>query len=275
MKQSISIITAIISVFQLTAQTLPANGSGYPTGTYKREQRVITTFINSVNKPNNLKINVRSVGKCYVANNAAAGYTNAEYTYTEISGIRKEDGKVIDMGNPIEDKTNYAYKVVYNNQGTASSVEGRTIYMDAVTNDNLHDLTEGAYFHYFLHDEKPRSIGETWTDDHFSYPLTGHIPMTLKFEKIEKTPEGKTAAKLLISGDVELKDHWGMVIDEAHEMNMKGSITGYIHVDPNTKRVLRIKSELTMKGDIIYNDKPIPYEIEMKIREWEMNPKGK
>lgn len=47
---------------------------------------------------------MRTIGKCYVRS-SAAGETTAEYTYTEISGIRREDGVVSDLRNPIEDKT--------------------------------------------------------------------------------------------------------------------------------------------------------------------------
>ncbi len=270
-------ILQLISIFLLGnsfSQTIPVLTNGYTTATYKREQRIISKFKSPSQKPYDLQANMRTVGKCYVRSNAA-GETTAEYTYTEISGIRREDGKVSDLGNPIEDKTEYAYKVIYGTDGRTNHVQGREVYMDAVMNDNLHDLTEGAYFMYFLHNEAPRKIGDTWKTDMFSYPLTEHIPMDLTFSKVETTPEGKTAARVDISGNMEYKDHFGMILDELYEMNLTGNISGYMHVDMKTNRILRIKAVLNLKGDVIKEGKNEPYEIEIKINEWEMNPLGK
>jgi hypothetical protein len=256
------------------AQTIPVLTNGYQTGTYKREQRIISKFLCKAHKPNDLQANMRTVGKVYVRSNAS-GETTAEYTYTEISGIRREDGVVSDLGNPIEDNTVYAYKVIYGKDGRANYVQGREVYMDAVMNDNLHDLTEGSYFMYFLHNTAVRKIGDTWKTDMFSYPLTEHIPMTLNFSKVEKTPEGITAARIDISGNLEYKNHTGMILDEIRDMNLTGDISGYMHVDMKTNRILRIKAVLNLKGDVIKEGKNEPYEIEVKINEWEMNPIGK
>jgi hypothetical protein len=58
-------------------------------------------------------------------------------------------------------------------------------------------------------------------------------------------------------------------------MNLTGNISGYMHVDMKTNRILRIKAVLNLKGDVIKEGKNEPYEIEVKINEWEMNPIGK
>jgi hypothetical protein len=57
-------------------------------------------------------------------------------------------------------------------------------------------------------------------------------------------------------------------------MNMSGTISGYMHVDMKTNRIFRIKAVLTPNGDILKNGKNVPYEIEVKINEWEMDPVG-
>ncbi len=274
MKKLLGYTFSLLLTGLLQAQTIPVLTNGYTTGTYKREQRIISKFKCATEKPNDLQANMRTVGKCYVRSNAA-GETTAEYTYTEISGIRREDGKVSDLGNPIEDKTEYAYKVIYDQNGRANYVQGREVYMDAVMNDNLHDLTEGSYFMYFLHNTAPRKIGDTWKTDMFSYPLTEHIPMDLTFSKVENTPEGATAARVDISGNVEFKDHTGMILDEMYEMNLSGNITGYMHVDMKTNRILRIKAVLNLKGTVLKNGINKDYDMEIKINEWEMNPLGK
>lgn len=274
MKKYIFQLITLLLLGNISAQTIPVLTNGYTAGTYKREQRIISKFKSPTQQPNDLQANMRTVGKCYVRSNAA-GETTAEYTYTEISGIRREDGKVSDLGNPIEDKTEYAYKVVYGTDGRAQYVQGRDVYMDAVMNDNLHDLTEGAYFMYFLYNESPRQIGDKWTTDMFSYPLTEHIPMNLTFSKVETTPEGKTAARIDISGNMEYKEHFGMILNELFEMNLEGNITGYMHVDMKTNRILRIKAVLNLSGDVIKEGKKQPYTMEVKINEWEMNPLGK
>jgi hypothetical protein len=273
MKKYILQLIAILILGSASAQTIPVLTNGYTTGTYKREQRIISKFKCATQKPNELQANMRTVGKCYVRSNAAKE-TTAEYTYTEISGIRREDGVVSDLGNPIEDKTVYAYKVIYDSDGRANYVQGRDAYMDAVIKDNLHDLSEGSYFMYFLHNKATRKLGDKWTTDMFSYPLTEHIPMDLTFSKVEKTPEGLTAARLDITGNVVLKDHTGLLLDEIYEMNMSGTISGYMHVDMKTNRIFRIKAVLTLNGDILKNGKNVPYEIEVKINEWEMDPVG-
>lgn len=273
MKKYILQLIALIVLGSTSAQTISVLTNGYTTGTYKREQRIISKFKCATQKPNDLQANMRTVGKCYVRSNAAKE-TTAEYTYTEISGIRRTDGVVTDLGNPIEDKTEYAYKVIYDSDGRANHVQGREVYMDAVMNDNLHDLTEGAYFMYFLHNEATRKLGDKWTTDMFSYPLIAHIPMDLTFSKVEKTPEGLTAARIDISGNVVLKDHTGLLLDEIYKMNMAGTISGYMHVNMKTNRIYRIKAVLNIQGDILKNEKNIPYEIEVKINEWEMDPVG-
>lgn len=165
--------------------------------------------------------------------------------------------------------------MVYGTDGRATYVQGRDVYMDAVMNDNLHDLTEGAYFMYFLHNTAPRKIGDTWQTDMFSYPLTEHIPMTLTFSKVEATPEGKSATRVDISGTMSYPKHMGMILTDAYEMNLTGDISGYMHVDMKTNRILRIKAVLNLKGKVTINNKEEDYTMEVKINEWEMNPLGK
>jgi hypothetical protein len=271
MKQLKLLLLSLLCTGISIAQTIPVLTNGYKTGTYKREQRIISKFLCKAHKPNDLQANMRTVGKAYVRSNPN-GETTAEYTYTEISGIRREDGVVSDLGNPIEDNTVYAYKVIYGKDGRATYVQGRDVYMDAVMNDNLHDLTEGSYFMYFLHNKEVRKIGDTWQTDMFSYPLTEHIPMNLTFSKVEKTPEGITAARVEISGNLEYKDHTGMILDETRDMNLKGDISGYMHVDMKTNRILRIKAVLNLKGTVNIDNKDEEYTMEVKINEWEMDP---
>jgi hypothetical protein len=286
--KSISLTTSIFSicalfVFESSAQTIPAlSHTGYPSssmfteGSYKREQRIITKFKSPTAAIKDLQLNMRSVGRAYVQN--TNGQTTASYTYTEISGIRREDGKVKDLGNPIEDKTEYAYVVVYDNEsGQCVGVKGRPVYTNWVAENNVHDLNEGAYFMYFFHTEKSHKIGDVWTDSIFSFPLTNHIPMTFTFEGMETFQEtelkGKTGAKLVVSGNVNYEDVYGQVLKEQKVLNMKGTVSGTVHVDIKTNRILRIKVVLNLEGTIETNGVKEPYSVEMKINEWEMDPK--
>ena len=273
MKNTLLLLISAIT-FQLSAQVIPAMNDKYPTGTYKREQRVISKFRCPTAPIKDLQANMRTVGKAYVRYNPTYQNTTAEFTYTEISGIRREDGKVFDMGNPIEDKTEYAYKVVYNNEGRAEMVQGRDIYMNAVMNDNIHDLTEGGFFTYFLHNDKARNIGDTWVDSIFSLPLTEHIPMTYTFSKVEKTKKGRTAARIDITGDLEYNNHFGMILKNTYEMNLKGKVSGYMWVDMKTNRIYRIRALIELEGMVNVDGKDQPYNMEVKLHEWEMDPVG-
>jgi hypothetical protein len=264
----------------INAQVIPSLANGYPTGEYKREQRIITKFTSPTATPKSLQYNMRSVGKSYAFNDPKTKHTRVEYTYTEISGIKRTDGVVTDLGNPIEDKTEYAYRIIYDENGQAESVQGRDVYVDAVINGNVHDITQGSYYMYFLHTMKPRKLGDTWTDSIFSYPLLEHIPMTFTFEKMETTDEGKTvpaegktAARINISGNLNYPEHYGMMGDTPREMNLTGTVNGYMHVDVKTNRIYRIKATVNLKGTINIDGKNEPYEVELKIHEWEMNVK--
>jgi hypothetical protein len=273
MKNSLITTSLLLVVGSIQAQIIPALANGYPTGEYKREQRIITKFTSATATPKSLQYNMRSVGKSYAFNDPKTKHTRVEYTYTEISGIKRTDGVVTDLGNPIEDKTEYAYRIIYDENGQAESVQGRDVYVDAVINGNVHDITQGSYYMYFMHTMKPRKLGDTWTDSIFSFPLLEHIPMTFTFEKMETTEEGKTAARINITGDLKYMDHYGMMGDTPREMNLAGNVTGYMHVDVKTNRIYRIKATVNLKGTINMDGKNEPYDVELKIHEWEMNVK--
>jgi hypothetical protein len=276
MKKSLLILSVLLLADFLSAQVIPAMPFGYPTGTFKREQRIKTTFKTPDSKPNDLSANMRTVGKAYVSNPAKnkPPQSTVEFTYTEISGMRKEDDRLIDLGNPVEDKHNYAYKLIFNKKGELSEFEGRDVYLSAVKNDNIHHIAKGTHFTYFLHTAKAHKLGDVWTDSIFSFPLLQKFNTTFTFEKMDKTTEGKSVAYVKLSGNIK-SNHKGMILDLEKQIDMEGNIDGFLHVDIKTNRIVRFKAEIVMKGKIENNEgKMQPYEALMKIHEWAMDPIG-
>lgn len=284
----ISTLSLLLSL-NAFAQIKPMPGF-YPEGVFKREQRIKTSYITTASKPNEISTNMRSVGKAYVLKPGyrqdetttqaeQKGKQHVEYTFTEIFGVKTVDGNPIDLGNPIEDFTVYAYRANYNNKGEAIEWDGKKIYMDAMENGNLQILDPGYQCTYFLHTDIPRNIGDVWVDSQFCFPLTKKITSQLTFEKMEKIklennektlPEVEVA-RLNLTGNVNVK---GIVtaLNSDKQVNLTGTITAFIHVDPRNNRIHRFKGEIKLKGEIMINGKMQPYDITMKVNEWSMDP---
>lgn len=280
---------SILLIFNANAQIKPMPGF-YPEGVFKREQRIKTSYITTSSKPNEVSTNMRSVGKAYVLKPGyrqdetttqaeQKGKQHVEYTFTEIFGVKTVDGNPIDLGNPIEDFTVYAYRANYNNKGEAIEWDGKKIYMDAMENGNLQILDPGYQCTYFLHSDVPRNVGDVWVDSQFCFPLTKKITSQLTFEKMEKihlennlkTDPDVEVARLNLTGNVNVK---GVVtaLNSEKMVNLSGTITAFIHVDPRNNRIHRFKGEIKLKGEIMMNGKMQPYDITMKVNEWSMDP---
>ncbi len=270
------------SILNCFGQLKPMPGF-YPEGVFKREQRIKTTYTTTASTPKEVYTNMRSVGKAFVlkpgyrqdksvTENYQKGKQHIEFTFTEISGIKSIDGVIKDLGNPIEDFTVYAYRANYNNNGESIEWDGKKIYMDAMENGNLHIIEPSFQCTYFLHNDKARNVGDIWIDSQFAFPLTRRLTTQLTFEKMEKNEYGVEVCRLGVKGDVKVNDYVN-VLGTTKLVDLKGSITAFIQVDPNNNQIHRFKGEIKLSGKIEKSENVFePYEVLMKVNEWSMNP---
>ena len=282
MKHFFTLTFASFSAAFVSGQVIKPMAGYYPDGVFKKEQRIKTTYTNKVEEPKEVYSNIRSVGKAYilkpgfrqttkVTQAAQKGLQHIEYTFTEISGIRSDDGMVTDYGNPIEDHLVYAYYSDYNKNGISGKFEGNPAYINAMIDGNMAVLSPGIQNTFFLHNDYERHIGESWSDTQFAYPLFNKMNLDYTFEKMETDEFGRNVCRLAVTGTVKVKGNTH-VLKEVKEADLTGTVTGYMQVDPGNNQIHRFKVEVKMSGQIKMHDKMQPYDVTMKINEWSMNP---
>ncbi len=282
MKKLILLQILICTALSSFAQLKPMPGF-YPEGVFKREQRIKTTYTTTASTPKEVSTNMRSVGKAYVlkpgfrqdksvTENYQKGKQHIEFTFTEIFGVKSTDGVIKDLGNPIEDFTVYAYRANYNANGESIEWDGKKIYMDAMENGNLHIIEPGFQCTYFLHNDFQRNVGDVWVDSQFAFPLTRRLTTQLTFEKMEKNEFGVEVCRLGVKGNVKVSDYVN-VLGTVKFVDLKGTITAFIQVDPKNNQIHRFKGEIKLTGKIEKSENVFePYEVVMKVNEWSMNP---
>ncbi len=282
MKKLILLQILICTALSSFAQLKPMPGF-YPEGVFKREQRIKTTYTTTASTPKEVSTNMRSVGKAYVlkpgfrqdksvTENYQKGKQHIEFTFTEIFGVKSTDGVIKDLGNPIEDFTVYAYRANYNANGESIEWDGKKIYMDAMENGNLHIIEPGFQCTYFLHNDYQRNVGDVWVDSQFAFPLTRRLTTQLTFEKMEKNEFGVEVCRLGVKGNVKVSDYVN-VLGTVKFVDLKGTITAFIQVDPKNNQIHRFKGEIKLTGKIEKSENVFePYEVVMKVNEWSMNP---
>lgn len=282
MKKLILLQILICTAISSFAQLKPMPGF-YPEGVFKREQRIKTTYTTTASTPKEVSTNMRSVGKAYVlkpgfrqdksvTENYQKGKQHIEFTFTEIFGVKSTDGVIKDLGNPIEDFTVYAYRANYNNNGESIEWDGKKLYMDAMENGNLHIIEPGFQCTYFLHNDLQRNVGDVWVDSQFAFPLTRRLTTQLTFEKMEKTEYGVEVCRLGVKGNIHVNDYVN-VLGTIKLVDLTGTITAFIQVDPKNNQIHRFKGEIKLSGKIEKSENVFePYEVVMKVNEWSMNP---
>ena len=89
---------------------------------------------------------------------------------------------------------------------------------------------------------------------------------------MEKNEFGVEVCRLDVKGKVNVSDYVN-VLGTVKFVDLKGTITAFIQVDPKNNQIHRFKGEIKLTGKIEKSENVFePYEVVMKVNEWSMNP---